>query len=68
MTTAISEPAKRAEPRPGFRQVNVRLPAELYEELEAAARLDHRTLSSAIAVAVARWARSVRAQSDARGA
>jgi hypothetical protein len=61
MTTATASPAKRADARP-YRQVNVRLPEALFLELDEAARLDHRSLSSAIAVAVARWARTVRAQ------
>ena len=60
MTTMTTD--KRADPRPGLRQVNVRLPAELFEELHAAARLDHRSLSSAIAAAVQRWTRDVRNQ------
>ena len=73
MTTATRESVKRAElsadpdaPTPRYRQLNVRLPTELFELLEAAARTDHRNLSSAVAIAVVRWARSVRAQGEER--
>jgi uncharacterized protein (DUF1778 family) len=72
MTTALRDDVKRAElpdrtdvPEPRYRQVNVRLPTELFRMLEEAARLDQRNLSSAVAIAVVRWARSVRAQGDA---
>jgi predicted HicB family RNase H-like nuclease len=65
MTTAIRESDKRVE-APSYRQLNVRLPAELFAILEEAARRDHRSLSSAVAVSVARWARTVRHQDDVR--
>ena len=48
--------------RPGFRQVNVRLPADLFGALADAARLDHRSLSSALAMAAERYIREVHAQ------
>lgn len=64
MPTATSDPVKRADPRPGQRQVNVRLPAELFAELLEAAELDHRSVSSAIAAAVQRWTRHVRHQTS----
>lgn len=64
-----TEPRESKEPRAGVRQVNVRMSAELFAELEEAARLDHRSFSSAVAIAVARWARCIREQHrDARAA
>ena len=60
--------AASAEPRPVYRQVNVRLPADLFDALAEAARLDHRKLSSAVSVAAQRYIEEVRDDLAAREA